>query len=62
MIGHAWLEKDGVVYCAVLDCLQPAVDFYRKYDATPVQRYEAVAAARAASEAGHWGPWDAPKP
>jgi hypothetical protein len=56
--GHAWLEKDGVAYCAVLDRFMPAAVFYREYRAAPVHGYDIGAAATEMRESGHWGPWD----
>lgn len=56
-IGHAWLEFDGWVYCAVLDAAMPRAEFYRKYGATPHVTYGRHAAATLASQFRHYGPW-----
>lgn len=53
-VEHAWLERDGIVYCVVLD---------RSFRAPPnwiaTRRYSAVNAARAVVATGCYGPWTA---
>jgi hypothetical protein len=55
--GHAWLERDGLVYDAVLDELMPASVYKADVCATELKRYTFVKAASEMLRTGHSGPW-----
>jgi hypothetical protein len=55
--GHAWLERDGLVYDAVLDELMPASVYRAHVCATELKRYTSVEAAREMLRTGHSGAW-----
>jgi hypothetical protein len=56
--GHAWLEhRDGFVFCAVSDEMMPTADYYARYGARAVVRYDLVEASHSMLDHKHWGPW-----
>lgn len=56
-IAHAWLERDGVCYDAVLDSEQPQGAYYAAREAVAEARYSQREAAEKAANSNHWGPW-----
>lgn len=60
-IAHAWLEKDGTAYDAVIDRFVPVPQYEREFDAIAERRYgprEAAEAMLSGPQGRHtWGPW-----
>jgi hypothetical protein len=46
-IAHAWLEKDGTVYDAVLDRFMPGAQYAEEFGAVAERRYSLLEAAHA---------------
>ena len=57
--GHAWLEKDGQVYCPSTDKTMPVELYYAIGQITEEEmyRYNREEARREIVEHRHWGPW-----
>jgi hypothetical protein len=55
--AHGWLKRDQWVYDAVRDESFVADEYVTRFGAEEVGTYNSVAAAKAASTVGHWGPW-----
>lgn len=62
-IGHAWLEKDGAVYDAVLDRFMSVEQYVEEFGAKVERRYSRKEAAHEILSAQRltWGPWHATK-
>jgi hypothetical protein len=58
-IAHAWLERDGMVYDAVVDRFMDAQEYTRTHGAVCERRYSLREAAENAASKGNWGPWHA---
>ena len=58
--GHAWVEKDGVVYDTEADITIPADLYYAigQIDKDEVKRYTTEEARRNILDRGIWGPWE----
>jgi hypothetical protein len=56
-LGHAWLERDGIVYGVVLDREMPTVEYTNLVSSTGHFRYTVIEAAQHMSSLGHYGPW-----
>lgn len=57
-MDHAWLEKEGQVYDAVLDGLFEQDDYYRQCEVTEAKCYRSKEVILNISHFGHWGPWN----
>ena len=56
-IGHAWLEKDGMIYDAVLNERMPKDVYFEKYDVENCLTCANLEAAKLVLSTGHYGPW-----
>jgi hypothetical protein len=56
-IGHAWLERNGVVYDAVKDREESAAAYYARSRAVVERRYAKIEACEHMARTGSWGPW-----
>ncbi len=57
LLGHAWLERDGIVYDPVADFLFAARDYRRIRRARTIRRYSAIEAIKTMAESKLYGPW-----
>jgi hypothetical protein len=57
-MGHAWNERAGWVYDAVLDRTMPKADFEARFAVSESTRWQGQAVAAALLKHGHWGPWN----
>ena len=55
--GHAWLERDGWAFDAVLDRAFELRKYLPRFRAVELGRWHGAQVAAARAEHGHWGPW-----
>ena len=55
--GHAWLLRDGEIFCPTLDRLFPEPCYFERHLAVAVVTYTAKQAAGEVIRSGHYGPW-----
>ena len=56
-IGHAWLERDGMVFCPSADKSFQLHEFIRTHSAVGIARYSFADACAMVGEFRHYGPW-----
>ena len=56
-IGHAWLERDDMVYDAVLDREIDELSYLARFHAERQAIYSQEEAAVTMLQHKHWGPW-----
>ena len=55
--GHAWLQRDGWVFDAVLDRAFGLQKYLPRFRAIELAQWQGAQVAAEKAKHGHWGPW-----
>lgn len=56
-LGHAWLLRDGEIFCPTFDRVFDESEYYAKHHTVPLVTYTVMEAVRFAVIHKHYGPW-----
>ena len=57
-IGHAWLEKEGNVFCPTSDAVFTIPAYYALHHARVIAKFSRIQACVCLIKSNHYGPWE----